>query len=395
MEEVWNSEKAQEFRRSILDGSFKYCNEKSCPLLQSKIGEVSTLEKMKQENPIVYHDIKNNKTKLDHGPRIINCDYDRSCNLSCPSCRRDIIMLFGKKREEALELQDKLMQEGFTDLSCLTVTASGDAFASPIFRKLLQTLRKEDAPTLDDITILTNGLLVKKYWESVSNYVKNKINLVSVSIDAASENTYQINRRGGDWNELQENLEFIHQLRKSGKINRFHASMVVQENNFCEIKDFIIMCEKYEMDLVQLQIIEPDFIRDLGHGDYFDEWATKAVQEKTHPRHEELSLVVKDPFFNKYVERCINESGTGMCLDMGPLYDIRLGKDISQYEDNLKEYLFRKENKNKKDIWFDGVVHYVEHEDMFTIEGKEAATLEDGRVVFWNGHDWEENLGWI
>ena len=395
MEEVWNSEKAQEFRRSILDGSFKYCNEKSCPLLQLKIGEVSTLEKMKQENPIVYHDIKNNKTKLDHGPRSINCDYDRSCNLSCPSCRRDVIMISGKKREEALELQDKLIKEGFTDVSCLTVCGSGDAFASPVFRKLLQNLREEDAPNLEGITILTNGLLAKKYWDSLGDYAKNKINLVSVSIDAASEKTYNINRRGGDWNELQENLAFIQNIRESGQIYEFKISMVVQENNFHEIKDFVKMGELYNVDGIVLQIIEPDFIRDLGYSDYFDEWLTKAVQEKIHPRHEELCQIIKDPFFNKYIERYKNATGAPARLDMGPLYDLRFDKDISQYEDNLKEYLPIIENKNKKDIWFDGVVHYVEHEDMFTIEGKEAATLEDGRVVFWNGHDWEENLGWI
>ena len=34
-EDVWNSEKAQEFRKSILDGSFKYCNENLCPNLQN------------------------------------------------------------------------------------------------------------------------------------------------------------------------------------------------------------------------------------------------------------------------------------------------------------------------------------------------------------------------
>ena len=32
-EEIWNGEKAQEFRKSILDGSFRYCNEKSCLVL--------------------------------------------------------------------------------------------------------------------------------------------------------------------------------------------------------------------------------------------------------------------------------------------------------------------------------------------------------------------------
>ena len=36
VDEVWNGEKAQDFRRSILDGSFEYSNSLSCPFLQSK-----------------------------------------------------------------------------------------------------------------------------------------------------------------------------------------------------------------------------------------------------------------------------------------------------------------------------------------------------------------------
>ena len=35
LKEIWNDKPAQEFRKSILDGSFRFCNENSCPLLQS------------------------------------------------------------------------------------------------------------------------------------------------------------------------------------------------------------------------------------------------------------------------------------------------------------------------------------------------------------------------
>src|SRR3989304_7631169 len=40
IEEIWNGEKAQEIRRSILDGSFKYCNRSLCPYLQTATGPV-------------------------------------------------------------------------------------------------------------------------------------------------------------------------------------------------------------------------------------------------------------------------------------------------------------------------------------------------------------------
>ena len=34
-EDIWNGDEAQKFRKSILDGSFKYCREDVCPHLQN------------------------------------------------------------------------------------------------------------------------------------------------------------------------------------------------------------------------------------------------------------------------------------------------------------------------------------------------------------------------
>ncbi len=63
VDEVWNGKKAQDFRRSILDGSFEYCNSLSCPFLQSKTDSVLTLHQIEGINPLVHDDIKNKKTK--------------------------------------------------------------------------------------------------------------------------------------------------------------------------------------------------------------------------------------------------------------------------------------------------------------------------------------------
>ena len=402
VDEVWNGDKAQEFRKSILDGSFKYCNEMSCPHLQSKSDSVLTLHQIENsDRPIVTNDIKSQKTHLDHGPLIINCEYDRSCNLSCPSCRRELIMVFGEQRKKILALQEKLINGAFCNAQHVTITGSGDAFASPVFRKLLQNLKKEQAPELGHILLLTNGLLVNKYWHTLSEYAKENIKTISVSIDAVCPETYTINRRGGDWEQLQDNLAFIQNLKKSGQIDHFCISMVVQENNFTEMKDFVLMGESYGACLVQFQIIEPDFIRDLGYGDYLSEWAEKAVHEKTHPRHGELLNIIKDDFFTTYLDRYlstadIKPSERGeydwTCVNMGPLHNLLQGVDISQYEILLEESQERNKNQDKKDVWFDGDVHYIEHEALFNFDGKDVAVLAEGLIVFWDGKEWKECL---
>ena len=334
-EEIWNGEKAQEFRKSILDGSFKYCNEKSCPHLAYKTGCVVSEDKLHTINhDIIRDDILNKNTILDHGPTEIQFCHDRSCNLSCPSCRREIIMVSGKKKEIILDMQNKLQSNYLHDAKHLVITGSGDAFGSYIFRTFLQTVVSEQAPNLEFIEILTNGLLLKRYWHTLSPFAREKISRIMISIDAATEGTYLFNRRGGDWKLLHENLEFAQHLQSTNQIYKFGTNMVVQNNNYLEIKDFVKMCESYGARNIELQIIEPDFIRDLKHGDYFQEWCSKAVHEKTHKNHEDLLRVIKDPFFDRYVD----PSQDGLFVGMGPLTILRQGGDISQYENNLREY---------------------------------------------------------
>jgi len=347
-EEIWNGEKAQEFRKSIIDGSFKYCNEKSCPHLAYKTGCVVSEDKLHTINhDIIRDDILNKKTILDHGPTEVQFCHDRSCNLSCPSCRRKIIMISGEKKRKTLEMQDKLQAHYLHDAKHLVITGSGDAFGSYIFRTFLQTVVSEQAPNLEFIEILTNGLLLKRYWHTLSPFAREKISRIMISIDAATEGTYLFNRRGGDWNLLHENLKFAQHLQSTKQIHSFGCNMVVQNNNYREIKDFVKMCESYDAHCVELQIIEPDFIRDLNHQDYFQEWFSKAVHEKRHKNHNDLLTVIKDPFFEKYIDRYNSRSQGGLFVGMGPLTILRQGGDISQYETNVRQYNKRKGDKRR------------------------------------------------
>jgi len=253
-------------------------------------------------------------------------------------------MISGERKRKTLDMQDKLQANYLHDAKHLVITGSGDAFGSYIFRTFLQTVVSEQAPNLEFIEILTNGLLLKRYWHTLSPFAREKISRIMISIDAATEGTYLFNRRGGDWNLLHENLEFAQHLQSTKQINSFGTNMVVQNNNYREIKDFVKMCESYDARCVELQIIEPDFIRDLKHEDYFQEWFNKAVHESTHKNHSDLLRVINDSFFDKYVD----QSQGGLSLGMGPLTILRQGGDISQYETNLREYSKRKDNRRRQ-----------------------------------------------
>jgi organic radical activating enzyme len=303
VDEIWNSPKAQEIRRSILDGSFAYCNRSRCPYLQTKSGPVEKVEAVKDKDlrAVIYQ----NLIILPYGPKKIVCVYDVSCNLSCPSCRTHLIVESTNKRE-ILNIQDKLQNEALKEAAYLHISGTGDPFGSPFYRKWLQTMRRQDMPKMEHIFLHSNGQLwTPKMWASISKNIQQLVRSAEISIDAATAETYAINRRGGKFEILIENLKFISMLRKNGPLKYLKISMVVQENNFQEMPDLVRLGQQLNVDVVY-------FSQLVNWGTFSDkEFGDRAVHFPAHPRHNEFVDLLQDKIFDDSV------------VDLGNLTDIR------------------------------------------------------------------------
>lgn len=300
--EIWNSTGAQEIRRSILDGSFKYCDRSRCAFLQTISGPVEKVEHVKDE--ALKTAIEKELIFLSYGPRQIICTYDRSCNLSCPSCRKKVIIERNKK-EQILKIQSKIQNEALRDAHYLHITGSGDPFGSPFFRKWLQTMKREDMPGLETIHLQTNGLLwTPKMWDTIAKDVRQLIKSADISIDAANPGTYKINRRGGNFKRLLENLEFISTLRKIGQLKWVCISMVVQENNFREMPDFMRLGKRFHFDTVY-------FSQLVNYGTFSEEeFRNRAIHLFSHPRHQEFIDVLEAEIFKDSIVQLGNLTET-------------------------------------------------------------------------------------
>src|SRR5690606_10952463 len=140
--DVWNSTSSQAIRASILDGSFRHCDQRICPRIQAE--DLPTLDEAKQ-NPRYKAIIEQGLTQLDELPSFINLCNDASCNLYCPSCRTQrILHTKGKDYEKRRHLQDLINSQFFsrpTDRPFrVNITGSGDPFASTVFRDFLFNL---------------------------------------------------------------------------------------------------------------------------------------------------------------------------------------------------------------------------------------------------------------
>lgn len=223
------SEKAQRIRESILDGSYSHCNERTCPFLNG-------LRNGARGDTLV----KNTPTNREWARRetrmsMINFCFDRSCNLACPSCRVEFINVHGKEREEVEEKMRQVNEEINEEVESLYLSGTADPFFSNSYRKFLMNLDPSRYPKLHHIHIHTNGnLWTEQFWGKLHK-VHHLIKTCEISMDAACKSTYDIVRKGGDWDKLMENLKFIVTLPQ---MNEFHFSMVVSDDNYKEMLDF-------------------------------------------------------------------------------------------------------------------------------------------------------------
>lgn len=289
-EHIWNSRIAKKIRKSILNGSFKFCNKDICPHMVS--GAITQEVKNKEFLDI----IREKRITLNKGPRLISLNYDYSCNLYCESCRDSVKMIDKDRQEELIQFQNSFLKSDlFKNAKRITVSGTGEVFASKVYLDLFNKIKSSEHPDLK-IILRTNGLLLTpENWERLNN-IHYAIDLISISIDAATEKTYRKLRRGGNFNKLLDNLGFLKELKKKYNFE-IKLNFVVQKSNYLEMPEFVTLAKKYDCDRIA-------FSKILNLGTYIsEEYKNSAVHRPDNPEFSQLktiinSSILKDPIVN-------------------------------------------------------------------------------------------------
>jgi MoaA/NifB/PqqE/SkfB family radical SAM enzyme len=88
--------------------------------------------------------------------------------------------------------------------------------------------------------LLTNGQLLAKYWEKIKHH---NFSSITISIDAASRQTYEKIRRKGKWEHILAALQVVAENRH--RFEDAEISMTVMKENYREIPAFIELARNY------------------------------------------------------------------------------------------------------------------------------------------------------
>ena len=256
--EIINSEMQQHLQSSIADGTYRFCNEHQCSYIKS--GAV----------------LHGQPDRIQH----LRLAIDDSCNLRCPSCRKGMIFhKEGSAYNLGIRLADKINDwlYNYKHPIQVHIGSDGDPFASHVYRHFM-----DQTPERDNIkySILTNALMLKEFAPRVPYVIRN-LNELGVSIDGATKDTYEKMRLGGRWEKINENLEYISELKDKHGF-KFIMHFVVQKNNYHEMEDIVMLGEKYNADRVWFSRIQ-----DWNTWGNFSEHNIFSVQ---HPQHSDYRI---------------------------------------------------------------------------------------------------------
>ncbi len=275
------------------------------------------------------------------------------CDLRCVYCMKEKMQFLPRKDILTLEEIERLC-DNFIDLGVEKIRLTG---GEPLIRKdiikLIEKLNyKKDKTNLKEITLTTNGTLLKKYAKQLK---KNGIERINVSLDTINPEKYNKITRFGN---IEKVFDGINESLDEG-INIKINTVVIKDFNEDEIEKLINWTDSKRIDLTFIEVMpmeETDVSREyqfISLTEIFDKLNKKYNFKKSDNNtggparfynSDNLSTRIGfiSPLTNNFCASCnrVRVSSTGklfMCLGQNDYVDFR---DImrNDYSDNyIKE----------------------------------------------------------
>lgn len=222
VDELWHSNIHKIMCLSTENKTYSFCDKSMCPLFVAQKSKSAICDKEKYKN-------------MTERPEVLALGYDSSCNLCCETCRKELYIAKGDEYKKVKRITDKIKEDYLGSCRFLILAGDGEVFGSQNYKLIYEDPKCNP----EYIRLLSNGtLFTPDRWERFITGKTGKI-MLTVSIDAATKETYEQIRRNGNFEQLQKNMLFASKLRKEGQLRYFRLNFVVQKRNYKEMIPFV------------------------------------------------------------------------------------------------------------------------------------------------------------
>ncbi len=262
-DEIWNGDRAREFRRQFINNDYKYCNLDLC-----------------------VKDCSQNimPSEITPKPKTFIFCYDSTCNVKCIFCRN-----CNEKQDLSYfdEHMDEIISDMLENAENVVLSGVGEALFSPHSRKLIKRI-SEMFPNIK-FSLISNGILCDE--ENLKQLgIIDKLLSITISLHAVKKATYDKLVKNGDFDKVMKNLKFLSELKRLGKLDRFILNFVVTSYNYKEMADYLKMAEELGATVGFLELLKLETNEDV-----FEELN---ICNENHPEYNNFVRIMKNPVFH-------------------------------------------------------------------------------------------------
>jgi radical SAM protein with 4Fe4S-binding SPASM domain len=226
------------------------------PLEDPELSRISLLRQQRQAvREQVLESERQKKVALSHYPESLSIELTALCNLKCPHCSshgmRHLHQHHNGRPEMSTSLLEHLAHEAFPHATAVSLVGRGEpTLASDnLWNTFTRLLVHYDLR----MSCVTNGTrIIRRFNEALIPYV----NELCVSIDGATKETYEYNRKGAKFESVLNNVRYYHELRTRSRLARrpqLSFSWTLKKNNIHELPAFVELVKEFDPDLISIR----------------------------------------------------------------------------------------------------------------------------------------------
>ena len=195
--------------------------------------------------------------KLDQGPLHIRLEVASTCNLACIMCPFGAPGGYGPAdgirfmTMEVFKAVEPMLSRALT----INAFGLGEPFLSPHFMPILRRSRALNADAI--VFCSTNGVTYPE--RTITAIVAERlVNVLQISVDGATKETYEHVRVGGRFDQLMKNLRFLQheKLRLRSRVPSTKVQMVIMRPNMHEVIDVARSMVDLGIDVLRLDTVK-------------------------------------------------------------------------------------------------------------------------------------------